>query len=210
MDGAASVNLCDGNRVITLEGVPIPQAIHDVARRLQKIPGVGEKTALRYAIFLAGHGDLPGLAEALEVVALTVRPCATCNALADAGGCPYCERAAPIVCVVHRYQDLLAVERAAPAKMRYFVLDALLSPLDGIQAEDLPLDALRSQVDGAEEVVLALPPSTEGEATALFLGRELAAVNVTRLARGLPHGGNVEFADAITLRGAFDERARVK
>lgn len=196
--------------MISLEGVPIPEAIHDVARRLQKIPGVGEKTALRYAIFLAGQGETADLAEALEVMSLSVRPCPTCRALADGAGCLYCARTAPIVCVVHRYQDLLAVERATPAKMRFFVLDALLSPLDGIQAEDLPLDALRAQVDGAEEVVLALPPSTEGEATALYLGRELAPMVVTKLARGLPHGGNLEFADAITLRGAFDERAGVR
>lgn len=196
--------------MISLEGVPIPEAIHDVAKRLQKIPGVGEKTALRYAIFLAGQGETADLAEALEVMSLAVRPCPTCRALADGAGCLYCARTATIVCVVHRYQDLLAVERAAPAKMRFFVLDALLSPLDGIQADDLPLEALRAQVDGAEEVVLALPPSTEGEATALYLGRELAPMVVTKLARGLPHGGNLEFADAITLRGAFDERAGVR
>lgn len=196
--------------MITLEGVPIPEAIHAVAKRLQKIPGVGEKNALRHAIFLAAHPDTADLAEAMEVMRLAVRPCPTCRALADDAGCPYCARAAPIVCVVHRYQDLLAVERAAPAKMRFFVLDALLSPLDGIQAEDLPLEALRAQVADAEEVVLALPPTTEGEATALYLSRELATLTVTRPARGLPHGGVLEFADAITLRGAFDERARVR
>lgn len=194
--------------MFTLDGVSVPSAIRDVAALLQRLPGMGEKTALRYALALAGADYTSALGDALQAMSFVVRPCSTCGALTD-DDCAFCARATGIVCVVHRYQDLLAIERAAPNKMRYFVLGKLLAPLEGIDASDLPLPALRSQVAAAEEMVLALPPSVEGEATALLLCRELPGLAVTRLARGLPHGSNLEFADAITLRGALDERARV-
>lgn len=190
-----------------MDPVPLPRPIHDIAAFLQRLPGVGEKSALRFALFLASYPDAMALGEALMSLPLTVRPCDTCHALTD-GDCPYCARTSPVVCVVHQFVDLLAVERAAASlKMRFFVLGKLVSPLEGISEDDLPMDDLRAMVESAEEVVLALPPSVEGEATSLLVTRALNHARVTQLARGLPHGGNLEYADAITLRGAFDKRA---
>jgi recombination protein RecR len=115
-----------------------------------------------------------------------------------------------LLCVVARVQDLLAVERSGAMRGRYFVLGRLLSPLDGIGPEELPLPALRQRItaDGVREVIVATPPSVDGEATALLLGRELArsGVSVSRIASGVPHGGDLEFADQITLGRAIDGR----
>lgn len=186
----------------------IPTAVRELAKLLQSIPGVGEKTAMRYALHLVTNPNTMHLGEALVGLPLSVRTCETCRALVDNDGCPFCKRDSKVLCVVHRFVDLLSVERAA-AGMRFFVLGKLISPLEGVHSEDLPMDALHGQVALAEEVVLAMPASVDGEATALFLARHLAEKVVSRLARGLPHGGDLEFADPITMRGAFDARTRV-
>lgn len=193
-----------------LDVAAIPRPVHDVARFFQQIGGVGEKTALRYALSFATNQALAvDLGEALLALALNVKVCPRCHAISDDTGCSFCARNVFRVCVIHRYQDLLAIEKAITNKsLRYFVLNRLLSPLDGVHSEDLPMDALRAQVESAEEVILALPPSTDGEATALFLAKELATSTrtVTRLARGLAHGSAIEFADPVTMAGAFDSR----
>lgn len=163
---------------------------------------------MRYALNLIGNPNTMRLGEALVTLPLTIHPCEGCHALIDAAGCPFCKRESKILCVVYRYVDLLAVERATSG-MRFFVLGRLIAPLEGVHAEDLPLDALRDQAALAEEVVLAMPASVDGEATALFLAREVAGKQVSRLARGLPHGGDLEFADPITVRGAFESRTKV-
>jgi recombination protein RecR len=115
-----------------------------------------------------------------------------------------------LLCVVARVQDLLAIERSGAMRGRYFVLGRLLSPLDGIGPEELPVEALRARLeaDGVREVILATPPSVDGEATALLLSRELGrvGVGVSRIASGVPHGGDLEFADQITLGRAIDGR----
>lgn len=187
---------------------PIPERLRRVAKLLQTIPGVGEKTALRYALHLVTSPNTLLLGEAITELPLAVRPCETCRALVEGDACPFCARTSTVLCVVHRFVDLLAVERAVGG-MRYFVLGKLLSPLDGVDQSDLPLDELRALTRGATEVVLALPNSVDGEATALFLARSLEGANVSRPARGLPHGGDLEFADQVTMQGAFKSRARV-
>ncbi|MBM4363623.1 MAG: recombination protein RecR, partial [Deltaproteobacteria bacterium] len=115
-----------------------------------------------------------------------------------------------LLCVVARIQDLLAFERSGALRGRYFVLGRLLSPLDGVGPDDLPLGQLRARVasDGVREVIVATPPSVDGEATALFLARELTSlgVRVTRIASGVPHGGDLEFSDQITLGRAIAGR----
>jgi recombination protein RecR len=149
-----------------------------------------------------------------------VRPCVRCGHIAEgepgaAAVCSICRdtrRDAALLCVVARVQDLLAIERSGAMRGRYFVLGRVLSPLDGIGVEDLPLDALRSRVrDPAApvtEVLVATPPSVDGEATALLLARELGAlgVKVTRIASGVPHGGDLEFADQVTIGRAIEGR----
>jgi recombination protein RecR len=158
------------------------------------------------------------LGEELLAVAETVRPCDACGNLCEidemgARRCTICRdsrRDPKILCVVARVQDLLAVEKSGAMRGRYFVLGKLLSPLDGIGPEQLSIDKLRERIrsDGVQEVIIATPPSVDGEATALFLARELeqAGVVSSRIASGVPHGGDLEFADPITLGRAFEGR----
>lgn len=194
-----------------------------MAQLLARLPGVGEKTAQRYALFLATAADETTARElGAELATLRdhVRPCERCNHIADVGQdgrarCGICldtRRDSALLCVVARVQDLLAIERSGAMRGRYFVLGRLLSPLEGVGAEDLPLPALRARLTDPEtpvrEVLVATPPSVDGEATALLLAREIGAlgIQVTRIASGVPHGGDLEFADQVTLGRAIEGR----
>ncbi len=192
-------------------------------RLLAKLPGVGEKTALRYILrLLENDGALArDLAEELATLPNRIGSCERCGHLAERREalpllCAVCtdERRDPsILCVVARVPDVLALERAGAYRGRYHVLGRLLSPLDGIGPDELGLDRLlrRAREDGVREVVIATPPTVDGEATALLLKRELEAcgVAVTRIASGLPHGGELEFADPITLGRALAGRRAI-
>jgi recombination protein RecR len=201
----------------------LPERLSRLLQLLARLPGVGEKTAQRFALHLVSEaGDLPQLlGEELIAVAQTVRPCDRCGNLCEvdsdgARRCTICRdrrRDATLLCVVARVQDLLAVERSGAMRGRYMVLGKLLSPLDGIGPEELPIGELlrRIQEDGVKEVIIATPPSVDGEATALLLARELGAagVRVSRIASGVPHGGDLEFTDQITLGRAIDGRRSI-
>jgi recombination protein RecR len=190
---------------------------------LSRLPGVGEKTAQRYALFLCSDpGTLAkDLGSELMILQEQVRPCERCNNLAeaDATGAALCDvcrdprRDGTLLCVVARVQDLIAIERSSSMRGRYFVLGRLLSPLDGVGPDELPLGRLAARVreDAVKEVIVATPPSVEGEATALLLARELRAlgVNVSRIASGVPHGGDLEFSDQITLGRAISGRKAI-
>src|SRR5688572_28754780 len=163
----------------------LPERLRRVVELFAMLPGVGEKTAQRFALFFAGEaaGFARELGQELAELANHVRPCEHCGSLADVSDgqavCAICrdKRLDPrLLCIVHRIQDLLAFERSGAMRGRYFVLGRLLSPLDGIGPDELPLKDLfgRIQKDGVREVILATPPSVDGEATALFLARELA------------------------------------
>jgi recombination protein RecR len=200
----------------------VPDRLARVVQLLSRLPGVGEKTAQRYALFLATTDPAVSreLGRALADLCELVRPCVTCGHIADVGDdgiarCSICRdprRDDSMLCIVARVQDLLAIERSGAMRGRYFVLGGLLSPLDGVSAEDLPLERLRQLIENPErpitEVVVATPPSVDGEATALLLSRELAAlgVRVSRIASGVPHGGDLEFADQVTLGRAIEGR----
>lgn len=200
----------------------LPARLARVAQLLARLPGVGEKTAQRYALFLATADESTSRELGNELAALRdhVRPCEECGNIADVGEegrarCAICldaRRDGALLCVVARVQDLLAIERSGAMRGRYFVLGRLLSPLEGIGAEELPMDALRARIHDPEqpvrEVLVATPPSVDGEATALLLARELGAlgVQVTRIASGVPHGGDLEFADQVTLGRAIEGR----
>lgn len=187
-----------------------------------RLPGVGEKTALRFTLHLVGgqQAAMEALSVALADACRRLRPCERCGNIAEAredGGaiCTICadeRRDARQLCVVARVQDLMALERSGAMRGRYFVLGKLLSPLDGVGPEELPLAKLREALErpGVEEVVIATPPSVEGEATALHLARELGGrLRVTRIASGIPHGGDLEYADPITLGRAMAGRRKL-
>jgi recombination protein RecR len=190
---------------------------------LARLPGVGEKTAQRYALHLISDGGQlsSDLGRELMSIAENVRPCDRCGNVAelDEHGravCTICRdtrRDASVLCIVARVQDLLAVERSGAMRGRYFVLGRLLSPLDGIGPDELPLVLLHERLrsDGVKEVILATPASVDGEATALWLARELAGreLQISRIASGIPHGGDLEFADQITMGRAIDGRRSV-
>jgi recombination protein RecR len=188
---------------------------------LARLPGVGEKTAQRYVLHLLTAD--PAIARDLggELASLhdELRPCERCGNIADVvpgeiptlcGICSDTRRDGHVLCVVGRVHDLYAIERTGAMRGRYFVLGRLLSPLEGIGPEDLPLARLFSRIrdDGVTEVIVATPPSVDGEATALLLKRELGAtgVRMTRIASGVPHGGDLEYADPITMGRALAGR----
>jgi len=202
----------------------LPEGLARVMRLLERLPGVGEKTAQRFALFLIGEGRETAreLGRELSDLAGRLRPCDRCGNIAEVAGedeavCRICadtRRDSRLLCVVARVQDLLAVERSGAMRGRYFVLGKLLSPLDGVGPEQLPLSALyhRIESEGVEEVIIATPPSVDGEATALLVARELSRrkVSVSRIASGVPHGGDLEFADQITLGRAIDGRRPIQ
>ncbi|MDC3952941.1 recombination mediator RecR [Polyangium jinanense] len=204
----------------------MPERLTRVAHLFARLPGVGEKTAQRFALFLATADEEVARDLGTELATLRdhVRPCDRCGNIAElAEGaqpdepvrCAICRderRDKALLCVVARVQDLLAIERSGVMRGKYFVLGRLLSPLDGISAEDLPLERLRRIVKDPEapvsEVLVATPPSVDGEATALLVAREMASLGarVTRIASGVPHGGDLEFADQVTLGRAIEGR----
>jgi len=202
----------------------LPERIRRIVQRLSRLPGVGEKTALRYAMFLitADESVSRELGEELLTLHEHIRPCSRCGAIAEVREgepvlCPVCldpKRDSTLLCVVGRVQDMLAIERSKAMRGSYMVLGKLLSPLDGVGPAELPLGALRSRIrsEGVTEVIIATPPSVDGEATALYLARELSdlGVRVSRLASGVPHGGDLEYADQITLGRAIDGRRKLE
>lgn len=197
----------------------LPESLRRVIQLLARLPGVGEKTAQRFALQFVTEPELAQqLGGELTTLLDQLRLCEQCGNLAELSAdgsalCTVCQdprRNASLLCVVARIQDLFAIERSGAMRGRYYVLGRLLSPLDGIGADDLQLDRLfrRLAQDAVSEVILATPPTVDGEATALFLARELASreISVSRIASGVPHGGDLEFADQITLGRAIEGR----
>jgi recombination protein RecR len=202
----------------------ISPKVERLVKLFSRLPGVGEKTAQRYVLFLLTAEDAVArdLGAELSELRDKLRPCSRCGNIAEVSGanddavCAICtdhKRDASTVCVVARVHDLLAIERTGSMRGRYFVLGKLLSPLEGVGPEDLPVPKLmaRIQADGIREVIVATPPSVDGEATALLLKRELGPLGValTRIASGVPHGGDLEFADPITMGRALAGRQRL-
>lgn len=190
-------------------------AIDDLATELAKLPGIGRKTAQRLTYHLLKQGPEPSrrLALALEGLASRVRRCSVCNNLTEQDPCAICadaRRDQAVVCVVEEASDIGAIERAGEFHGVYHVLGGRLSPLDGVGPDDLALDTLVSRVTGGavREVILATNPSLEGEATALFVQRQVSphVGVVSRIARGIPIGGDLEYADGVTIAQAISAR----
>ena len=184
-------------------------------QELSRLPGIGEKTAARLAfhVLRADRSLADGLAAALRSLKEQTRLCSTCGGLTETDPCPLCaspERADEVICVVEEPADLIAIERSKGFRGRYHVLHGALSPLDGVGPEDLKIAALleRLRGDRVHEVILATNPTVEGEATALYLAKLIKplGVRVSRIAHGIPMGGDVEYADVVTLGRALDGR----
>jgi recombination protein RecR len=191
-------------------------AIDDLSGELAKLPGIGRKTATRLTYFLLKQSPeaVNRLAAAIKAVSERVRPCSTCGNLSESDPCSICRdprRDPETLCVVEDASDIPAIERTGEYRGLYHVLGGHLSPLDGVGPEDLRIEALRMRLaNGSEvrEIILATNPSMEGEVTATYVRRELenAAVRVTRIALGLPVGGDLEYADGLTIAQALAAR----
>ncbi len=193
---------------------PIARLVKELAR----LPGIGEKTAQRLAfhVLAAGPAYAEALAAAVTGVVRDVRCCSRCQTLTDKDPCAICaddRRDARLLCVVEGVPDLVAIERTHEYRGRYHVLHGALSPLDGVGPSDLKIRELlvRLETEPAEEIVIATNPDVEGEATALYLARLLkpVGVKVTRIAQGVPMGGDLEYADQVTLARALSGRREV-
>ena len=189
-------------------------AVDNLVAQLTKLPGVGQRTAQRLAFHLLSRpkDEALALAGAIEDVKERVRFCAECGNLTETELCAICEDARrdhTLICVVEQPADLLSLERTHEYRGLYHVLGGSLSPLDGVEPEHLRIDELFRRVErnGVQEVVLATNPNMTGEATAAFLADRLRGrVRVTRLASGLPVGGDLEYADEVTLGRALSGR----
>lgn len=190
-------------------------AIDELITELARLPGIGRKTAQRLTFHLLQQPPetVGRLASALVAVAERVRPCRECGNLTEHQPCAICadpRRDGTVLCVVEDASAVALVDRATDFKGRYHVLGGRLSPLDGVGPESLRLDRLVNRVrdGGVQEVILATNPSMEGEVTATYIQQLLAGqpVRVTRLARGLPMGGDLEYVDGVTLAHALVAR----
>ena len=192
-------------------------AIDDLTGELARLPGIGRKTALRltYHLLKQPKEQSRRLAEALRTLSDKVRACSRCFNLTEEELCVICRdprRDPTLICVVEEAADIGAIERAGEYRGHFHVLGGRLSPLDGVTPDDLTIPQLIRRIErmesGVREVILATNPSLEGEATALYVQRQLASfpLSVTRIARGLPVGGDLEYADGVTIAQALSAR----
>jgi recombination protein RecR len=194
-------------------------AVQDLIDELGRLPGVGPKSAQRIAFYLlaADQTDVQRLVDSLVHVKERVRFCEMCGNVAESAQCRICsdaKRDVTVLCVVEEPKDVVAIERTREFRGKYHVLGGSINPIEGIGPEDLRIRELLGRLaDGTiTEVILATDPNLEGEATATYLARTIAplGVAVSRLASGLPVGGDLEYADEVTLGRAFEGRRRIE
>jgi len=193
----------------------VPEPVQNLVEAFSRLPGIGPKTASRLTYYLLRQppDEAIGLADALRDLKARTRFCEVCFNITEESPCPICksdERDRAIICVVEEPLDVSALERTRDYRGLYHVLHGAISPMDGIGPEDLKIRELLARVEsgGVREVILATNPSLEGENTAMYVHKKLAALDakVTRLARGLPVGGDLEYADEMTLARALEGR----
>jgi recombination protein RecR len=189
--------------------------LQDLIDELARLPGIGPKTAQRLAFHLlkVEPTDARRLAEAIVAVKEKIRACSRCFNVATADLCDFCldtRRDPALVCVVEEARDIVSIERTGEFRGRFHVLGGAISPIDGVGPDDLHIAELLGRVrsDAVQEVIVATNPNLEGETTALYLARQLVpiGVRVTRIASGLPVGGDLEYADEVTLGRALQGR----
>jgi recombination protein RecR len=183
--------------------------IEDAVNEVAKLPGIGKKTALRMVLHLIKENEhrTVALADALTKLRSNIRFCKTCHNISDEEECTICKshkRDKSIVCVVEDTQDVMAIENTAQFMGVYHVLGGVISPMNGIGPSDIKIDSLISRLTNGneiKEIILALSPTMEGDTTNFYINRKLAVfpVKVTSIARGIPVGGDLEYADEITL-----------
>lgn len=186
---------------------------------LSRLPGVGQRTAARLAFHVLEGDDqyAHALGDALSNIHEQVTRCELCGNYGAESRCAICQdprRDESLVCVVAKVPDLIALESLGSFRGRYHVLHGLLAPLDGVGPDQLPLDALKRRIsdEGIREIIVATPLNVEGEATALYVADSLGdlPVKVSRIAAGVPHGGELEFTDQVTLGRALEDRRSVR
>ena len=194
----------------------LPESLNRLVDGLSDFPGIGKKTAERMAFYLLKSNDgwAQNLAKAIMDVIEQIHECPICHNISDTSPCSICsdaKRDPSLLCVVEDTTDLVVFEKTNHFRGKYHVLGGVLSPLDGIGPEDLHFDTLLERINGEEEVIIATNPSAEGETTALYLAKLLKEhnVKVTRLASGIPVGGDLEYTDEATLVSALEGRREI-
>lgn len=192
-----------------------PPAIRHLIQAFRQLPSVGPRSAERFALHLLHGGPEAGkfLCSSIEDAARSIRPCSSCRFFSEQDLCSICAnpgRDSALACIVEQPTDVIAFEKSAVFKGRYYVLGGTLSPLDGVGPEELGLDRLFAELKkrGTAEVILGLSPDVKGETTSLYLAGELkkSGCKVSRLATGVSVGGGLEFVDSVTLGHALTDR----
>lgn len=196
--------------------IALPKALDELVNALNRLPGIGRKTAMRLAfhILKSEPGEASELANSIMRVKSQIKLCTRCFNFTESELCEICRnpnRNPKIICVVEDPQNIHLIEKTNEYNGLYHVLGGIISPLDGIGPEHLRIKELLNRLDGVEEVIMALNPSTEGEATAIYLARLIKdmGITITRLARGVPLGSSLEFVDELTLSKALQARDKL-
>jgi len=192
------------------------QLLEKLVSELSKLPGIGRKSAQRLSIYFLkqSKSNVQELARTLIEVKEKVKECEICFNFTESSPCSICmskSRNRSVICVVEEQTDLMAIERIGDYKGLYHVIGGVISPLDGISADDLHIKELFDRLSSVEEVIIATNPSIEGETTTLYLQWEMKERNIkiTRIARGIPMGSAIEHADQVTLARAFEGRVEI-
>lgn len=192
----------------------MPDSINKLASKFSKLPGVGSKSALRYAyaVLDMSEDEVDAFCEALKEVKEKVKFCIQCGDYSETDICPICaSRTKKTICVVAQPRDIAAMEKAKIYKGVYHVLRGTISPLDGRGPNEIRIKELLGRLDGVEEVIVATNPDVEGEATAMYIARLIRplGIKVTRLAQGISMGSDIEYADEVTLSKAIEARTEI-
>jgi recombination protein RecR len=193
--------------------VPLPEPITSLTEALCRLPGIGPRSAERLALHLVqSEADVSRqLAKVILEAREKIRLCSVCGALTEVNPCAICSdarRDATIICVVERPVDIFALEKSGSFRGKYHVLGGKISPLNGVEPEDLRISELESRIAGVSEIIVALSTDVEGDATSFYLAKRLGGkgVKISRIAHGLPAGSGLEFADEVTLNQAMEGR----
>ncbi len=186
--------------------------------QLTKLPGIGKKTAQRLAFYILSMEDesITELAEAISEIKGKLDYCSVCNNLTESDPCPICrdtKRDKSIICVIENVKDIIAMEKTGEFQGVYHVLHGAISPMDGVGPDDIRIQGLLDRINNneVEEIILATDPNVEGEATAMYIAKLLKSLEIktTRIAHGLPAGGDLEYADEVTLSKALEGRQEI-